>query len=203
MPRKWKRRGGIKVASDIIWKTLGDKGVLRARDFQSTLNSHNWIEFYGKLWVEEVAPRLHLERVYPALPTELAVHRHRGSVIGLESALWVAKLLPEEPIPVRLVVRRGVRPSRFDNPSIEYHWSNTADPAMARMPVFHYRVPAHSVERALIDILRTRPPELWPMLPLDKLNLERLLQLGSQLRALARLSAWLERQKAAPAAASP
>lgn len=186
----------MSVAYDITHRVIREKGVLRACDFERELNSHNWLSIYAGLFVKPGAPRLFV-RGPKTFATELAAHRHRSGIIGLESALWVAKLLPAEPTPVCLVVHRGVRPSRFSDPPIEYHWSNTEDDGAKDLRIFNIVARVHSVERALLDILRTRPPELWPSIPLERLDLERLARLASQLRARGPLSAWLAAQKGA------
>ena len=203
MGRKFKRRGGYRLAWDIAAAVFADRGVLRPRDFDPQLNSHHWVHLPFCMSIEQRAPHLYTPwNVHPS-QTALASCRGHGAVIGLESALWIAGHLLEEPLPVQIVVPRGSRATRFKDPPIDFHWSDTPDDEAYERRLDEVRVTVHSPARALVDILRIRPPKDWPPLDPRLFPMERVLRLGPQLRALARINAWVEARTRAATAAEP
>jgi hypothetical protein len=197
----WKsmaRRGGIKRAVDLVDELIAKRGVVRACDFERELNSHNWLKVYP-FPLKKVAPRIHCSFFSAAPTTAVATARTRGSVIGLESALWVSGLIPAEPLPVQIVVPRGSRRSRFIDPPIEYHWSDTPDPGTFEKTLWDIPVRVHSPTRALVDVIRIRPPERWPRLAPGAFSEPELLELARVLRAVGKVSDWISAQAQQPA----
>jgi hypothetical protein len=191
MGRKTKRRGGISAAYDVVKERLRVAGVVRHRDFEPKLNTHNWLNVYS-FSVSEAAPRLWVSDAKHVSITALASARFSTGVIGLESALFFSKLIKDEPLPVRIVLPRGARKSRFTEPPVEYHWSNVEDPHLIQVFFKGIFVRVYSPARALLDILRMRPPEQWPALPRTAVPEVELWELARTLQAEELVKRWLQ-----------
>jgi hypothetical protein len=166
------------------------------------MNTHNWVNILRHS-LQEAAPMIFTSDWQTPSPTALAPARHRGSILGLESALYVLGLIQQEPLPVRLVIPRGLKPSRFKDPPIEYHWSSTPDPRARELWFQGIRVCVHSLERAVIDILRAREPNLWPVLWREDVSEAAIMLLAAPLRATTLVTAWIERLQPKPPPAPP
>jgi hypothetical protein len=204
MRRGTKRRGGFRVAIDVIEAALRARGVVRPRDFDRPLNSHNWVNIPTGVSMARWAPALFGPIGERPHDTALASFRGHCPVVGFESALWIAGYILEEPRPVQLVVPRGSRKTRHSEPPIEFHWSDVRDDEEHERDLYGIRVRVHSPARALVDIVRTRAPQNWPQIDPRLFPRERVLRLASQLRAARLLSAWLAAQtRGAPASIPP
>src|SRR5689334_10836054 len=88
MGRNTKNRGGLSAAFDVVEKRLRAVGVVRARDFEPVLNSHNWLNIFP-FNLREAAPHLFVADTNCVSVTALAASRFRSAVVGLESALFL------------------------------------------------------------------------------------------------------------------
>lgn len=195
-----KNRGGFHAAFTCVEEALRKSGVVRPRDFQAQMNSHSWPKD-DRLNLTEVAPGVWIPHGRTICATALAQTLVPLAVLGLESALWAHRLLRSEPSPVQLILPRGARASLKPAPPMEFHWSATPPDQLRSLRLDGVPTRAHTVERALVDIVRLHLPERWPRLEdLDwavgaqLVCREELLSLASRLRALAPVSAWLSRQ---------
>lgn len=198
-----KNRGGIHAALRCTEEALRRRGVVRPRDFQAEMNSHSWPED-TRLFLKEVSPGLWAPSGRAICATALAQARVPLAVLGLESALWAHRLLRAEPSPVQLVLPRGARASRKLRPPMEFHWGTTPPDQLRALRLDGVPVRAHTVARALVDLVRLQLPERWPRLEdldwgvgVQLVRRQELLALASRLRALTPVRAWLSRQRLA------
>jgi hypothetical protein len=196
-----KDRGGWPVAQRCVDAALSERGFVRPRDFQTRMNSHNWIH-ERPFQLQEVVPHIWVPKGREVAMTALAFACVDNSIVGLESALWVMRVLQTEPSPAQLVIPRHGRASRRTTPAMEFHWSDVADEDVREMRVTGIPLKVHSPVRALVDIIRLRPAEQWPSLredlawaaSLELFSFPAMLALASKLRCRESVSAWISSQ---------
>jgi hypothetical protein len=149
-----KHRGGEVAAIKLVRSLLSRQLVIRPRDVQGVMGSRWWLPHLVEIGeLVKVGDALYSLPGRLPCPSELALATAPRALLGLTSALWANRLLADEPLPVHLVLPRGVQAPRHRGVALCISWARDAGHGHLVRRGTGYLM-AHPPCRALIDCLR-------------------------------------------------
>jgi hypothetical protein len=149
-----RHRGGEVAAIKLVRSLLSHRPVIRPRDVQGEMGSRWWMAHLVKIGeLVKVGDGLYSLPGRLPCPSELALAIAPQALLGLTSALWANQLLVDEPVPVHLVLPRGVQAPRSRGVPLCISWARDAGNGW-NAPGGPRPLLAHLPCRALIDCLR-------------------------------------------------